>query len=299
MPAPIIYNADSLRTMQRTFSASFMDGLQGKTKNTYEPFVQRVQMSTKTVELPMLEEISGLREWIGDRQFDTFKARGYSMTAKKFERSLEISREDVEDDNLGLHVGRFSALGGKVQMWPDQEVWKLVEAGETELGYDGVAFFSASHPENGGTASNLSGAGNPPWYLFDASQGVKPIIWGERTAPEFVSKQSPSDESVFLRDTLQYGVRVRGVAKPGLWQLAYKSKAALDATAFDAAVTSMMQRKNDVGESLGVTPTHLVVPASLRVAARTIVNTEKLASGADNPNYKSIEVVVCHRLSNT
>ena len=296
---PAIINPDQIRTWGRSYSAAFKDGLQGKTKNSYEALTMRFPMSTGVVELPMVEDILGLRKWTGDRQFQEMKARGYQMVADVFEDSIQIGRKFVEDDNMGLFTKRFEALGRKVTEWPDAQVWAKIEAGETDKGYDGTAYFSASHAENGTTAANLSGSGSPAWYLFDCSQVEKPMLWGDYIAPEFVANDKPDSESVFLKDMYQYGVRARAGVQYGLWQMAYKSKATLDATAFDAAVTAMMQRKNDKGETLGITPTHLVVSTSNRAAGRGIVNVEKLASGADNPNYKSVELIVCSRLSNT
>lgn len=296
---PAIINPDKIRTWGRTYSAAFRDGLIGKTRNSFEPLTMRFRMTNGIVELPMVEDILGLRKWTGDRQFQQMKARGYQMVAETFEDSIEIGRKYVEDDNMGLFTRRFTGLGRKTQEWPDKQIFEKLEAGETDKGYDDVAFFSASHPENNSTASNLSGAGNPAWYLFDCSHEEKPMIWGDYIDPEFVANDKPDSECVFLKDVYQYGVRARAGVQFGLWQLAYKSKATLDATNLDAAVTTMMQRKNDKGESLGVMPTHLFVPASLRSKGRDIINVEKLASGADNPNYKSLELVVCHRLSNT
>jgi phage major head subunit gpT-like protein len=298
MASPIIINQDVLQTMKRSYSAAFKNGLIGRVRNSYEPFVTKVPMASKVVEIPMLLDLTGLREWVGERIVDNFEARGFTMTAKKYEKTVGIDREHVEDDGYMLFSGRFESLGRKVQEFPDQLVWALIEAGETGLCYDDKAFFATDHPENGTTAANLSGSGSPAWYLFDASQVERPIILGDRTAPEFVAYEDPSDASVFDSDKYKYGVRVRKGTQYGMWQCAYKSKATLDATNFDAAVTTMMQRKNDKGESLGIAPTHLVVPASLRAAARGIINVEKLAGGADNPNYKSVDLVICHRLAN-
>lgn len=298
MASPVIINQDVLQTMKRSYTAAFKNGLIGRVRNTYQPLVTEVPMASKVVEIPMLLDLSGLREWVGDRVVDNFEARGFTMTAKKYEKTVAIDREHVEDDSYMLFSGRFEALGRKVQEFPDSLVWALIEAGEVGLCYDETPFFSASHPENGTVASNLSGAGQPPWYLFDASQIEKPIILGTRTQPELVGYEDPKDPSVFDSDMYKYGVRVRKGVQYGMWQCAYKSKATLDATALDAAVTTMMQRKNDKGESLGIAPTHLVVPASLRAKGRDLIEVETLTGGAKNPLFRSLELVVCHRLAN-
>ena len=78
----------------------------------------------------------------------------------------------------------------------------------------------------------------------------------------------------------------------GFWQQAWKSKAALNAAAFDAAWAAMASFKADGGRPLGIKPTHLLVPPALRAAANEVVMVERLASGASNANYKAVEVVV-------
>jgi phage major head subunit gpT-like protein len=50
------------------------------------------------------------------------------------------------------------------------------------------------------------------WYLIDRSFGLMPIVWQLRKAPEIQTRTADTDEPVFTRDALQWGVRARGVA---------------------------------------------------------------------------------------
>lgn len=50
------------------------------------------------------------------------------------------------------------------------------------------------------------------WYLIDRSFGLMPIAWQLRQAPQIQTRTADSDEPVFTRDALQWGVRARGVA---------------------------------------------------------------------------------------
>jgi len=54
----------------------------------------------------------------------------------------------------------------------------------------------------------------------------------------------------------------------------------------------MMSLKSDEGRPLGIRPNLLLCGPSNRAAARSLIDTEKLASGADNPNFKEVEVLV-------
>ena len=59
------------------------------------------------------------------------------------------------------------------------------------------------------------------WILLDTTKAIKPFVWQERRAPEFVSQTEPTSDTVFLREEYLYGASARGNAGFGLWQLAY------------------------------------------------------------------------------
>jgi len=67
-------------------------------------------------------------------------------------------------------------------------------------------------------------AGNDDmWFLLDVSKPIKPLIFQQRKRPEFVAKDRPDDDTVFMKKEYLYGVDSRDNAGYGLWQLAYGS----------------------------------------------------------------------------
>ncbi len=70
------------------------------------------------------------------------------------------------------------------------------------------------------------------------------------------------------------------------------SRQPLSATSFNSAMTAMMNTKADGGRPLGIKPSVLVVPPSLRAAAIEIVKNERLANGASNPNFGVVDMIV-------
>lgn len=286
-----------LQTLNRSFSAAFNQSLIGEDPNVMLQFATRINMSTNVVEIAMAKNVPGMRLWEGDRHHHGVAAHGFYLRADKYELTIEIPREDVEDDNLGIHMARFGDLTRQVRQHPDDLLAALIEAGETGLAYDAVAFFSASHQENGASASNLLGSGSPPWYLLCNNGSGKPFLYGSRTAPELVSKTSPTDDNVFDRDAYVYGARVREGVQYGLWQAAVKSKAALDETNFNAAMEAMMARKDDTGRSLGLRPTHIMIPTSLYAEARALFAMPTTSSGGANPLYNEVQIIVNQRLA--
>lgn len=294
-----IITGTQLQTLNRSFSAAFNDALTGEDPAQLLRFAESINMPTNVVELSIAKNVPGMRLWEGDRVINGVAAHGFYLAAAKYELTIEVPRQDVEDDNLGIHMGRFNQLVRQVRQHPDDLLTDLIEAGETGLAYDEVAFFSASHLEQGASVSNLLGSGSVPWYVLCQSGAGKPFVYGRRTGPEFVAKTNPTDDNVFDRDAYVWGARTREGVQYGLWQAAIKNKNALDATNFNAAAEAMMARKDDQGRSLMLRPTHVLVPTNLYAEARALFMMPTLSGGAANPNYQEVEVIVSPRLSLT
>src|SRR5690606_22020099 len=281
------------------FSKAFQDALTN-TPTDWEKVATRVPSSSASNTYGWLGQFPALREWVGDRVLKDMAAQAYQIQNKLYEGTVAVKRTDIEDDNVGVYTPLFSEMGRAVRAHADQLVFGLLAAGETTTCYDGQNFFDTDHPvypnvDGTGTptlVSNLQAGTGPAWYLLDTSRALKPLIFQERTTPELEALTSTKDEMVFMSDTYRYGVRYRCNAGFGFWQLAYKSNAALDADNFNAAMAAMMQIKADGGRPLGVKPTTLVVPPSLRADAMALIEAQLTTGGASNPNYKAVEVIV-------
>lgn len=57
------------------------------------------------------------------------------------------------------------------------------------------------------------------WYLADVSRPIKPLVFQQRKAPEFVSRTDLASDSVFHQNTFEFGVDSRGAAGYSLWFL--------------------------------------------------------------------------------
>jgi phage major head subunit gpT-like protein len=295
---PIITPA-LITSLRVGFSKAFQDALTD-TPTDWAKVATRVPSSSASNTYGWLNQFPTLREWVGDRVIKDMAAQAYQVVNKLYEGTVSVKRTDIEDDNVGVYTPLFSEMGRAAAAHPDQLVFDLLKNAHTINCYDGQYFFDTDHPvypnvDGTGTAvqvSNVQSGTGDAWYLLDTSRALKPLIFQERTQPELETLTSTQDESVFMRDEYRYGIRYRCNAGLGFWQLAYKSKATLDATNFNAAMTAMMSFKADGGRPLGVRPTVLVVPPSLRAAAIEIVKNERLANGASNPNFGVVDLIV-------
>jgi phage major head subunit gpT-like protein len=123
------------------------------------PFYPRiatvVQSTGADEEYGALGNMPGMREWIGERQFQRLRGTKFTIANRTWESSIIIEREDIEDARLLKYEPAFQALGAEATYHPDELMFELLIAGETELCLDGQAFFDTDHSwGDSGTQSN-------------------------------------------------------------------------------------------------------------------------------------------------
>ena len=247
-----------------------------------------------------------MREWLGERQIRQLEASNYLVTNRKFEATIAVQRDDIEDDQLGIYGNQARMAGYSAGQFPDELVFGLLANGFARTCHDGQFFFDTDHPVGDAQVSNKmtkalsidtyaaarASVGTayvkmlemkdpdgrplnimpdtlcvPPalkaealvlynashfkdeqpnpykgmfepvcdtrltsataWFLLDCGKPLKPLIYQERSKPEF-SEQTASmgrnvPDSVFMQDEFRYGVRCRAEAAFGHWQTAYGS----------------------------------------------------------------------------
>ena len=286
------------------WKADFQGGIDGA-DTQWNKIATVVKSTTKSNTYGWLGKFPMLREWVGERVIKNMQAHGYSITNKKYESTVGVERDDIDDDEVGIYSPLFSEMGRAVEVQPDQLCFGLLAAGNSTVCYDGQNFFDTDHPvypkaDGTGTAEMVSnwddnsGSGDA-WYLLDTSRAIKPILFQERRKPNLVSMTNLDDEKVFMEDIFRFGVDCRRNVGFSFWQLAYGSRKTLNADNLWAAISAMRAFKADGGEKLGIKPTVLVVPASMEKAATRLLERE-LDSNSSNELKGRLELVVADYL---
>lgn len=287
----MIVNQAALTGIYKSFNTLFNETLE-TTQTLGERVAMLVPSAGASIDYKWLGTFPMLREWIGERQIKNLTAFEYSVKNKDFEGTVEVDRNDVEDDQIGVYRPIIQGLASNAKLHPDYLIFQLLKNAISQVCYDGQYFFDTDHPVAGASVSNYGGGSGTLWYLLDVSKPIKPLIFQNRRAPAFVSKDQLTDENVFMKKKFLYGVDYRGNAGYGLWQLGYASKQTLDATNYEAGRAAMMSFKSDEGTPLNITPQLLVVPPTLEGAANTLIKTQVNAAGASNPWFNTAEVLV-------
>lgn len=287
----MIVNQQNLSGIYRSFSTLFNQAFAGAAPQ-WPTVAMEVPSVGRSMDYKWLGNFPQMREWIGDRVVKDLSGFHYELANKSFESTIEVDRDDIEDDQVGIYTPMVQGLASAASQHPDVLVFALLKAGFATLCYDGQYFFDSDHPVGSTGVSNTGGGSGAPWYLLDLSRPIKPLILQRRKRPQFVAMDRPDDEQAFMRKKYRYGVDDRKNVGFGLWQLAYGSKQTLDATAYAAARAAMMSFKNEDGVPLGIVSTHLVVGPTLESAGKMILEVQNDAAGAGNPWFNTARLLV-------
>lgn len=282
----MIINAEALARVYTAFTAVFNNAFQA-TATWYEQMAMTVPAKTRIMDYKFLLDFPTVREWIGDRQISSLEPKAYQVETKDWEATIEIERNDVEDEQLGLYNPIIAAMAEEAKRHPEKLIADLLKNGGTSVCYDGQYFFDIDHPVGTRLVANLDSGGNTPWYILDKSRAIKPFIFQLRRGVQLVRMDRPDDENVFLRKKFRYGVDYRGTAAYGLWQTAYCSTQELNATNYASARAAMMSLANVDGVPLGIRPNLLIVPPALEAKAREILNAQFVIGSSSVGGSKS------------
>lgn len=291
----MILNQTNLRNLFVGYRAAFQNAFAGITPD-FQRFVMTVPSVNSAEQYGWLGNSTQFREWLGDRVIQNLAVHDYTIKNRSFENTVGVPRESIEDDSYGLFTPLMAQLGQDSANHPAGLVYELLANGFNRPCYDKQYFFDTDHPVTNAqgaevSVSNFQGGTGTPWFLVDDTRIMKPLILQKRKEYNFVALDGEKDENVFMRREYVYGTDARLNVGFGLWQLAYASRQPLNADNFNDALAAMQQLTGDRGKKLGIRPSLLVVPPTLRSQALTLVKAETIES-TTNINRDAVDVLV-------
>jgi len=244
-----------------------------------------------------------MRKWMGDKVIKALEAFKYTVVNNDWEATVEVDRNDIEDDNIGIYAPQAQMAGFSARQLPDEIVSDLKNNAFTNTCYDGQYFYDSDHTVAGASVSNLGTAAlsaataalaaasygaartaimsvkddegrplgllpdtlevppaleitgkrlvemerladdspnpykgtaklvvNPrltsttAWFLHCTSMPVKPFVYQERKAPNFVEQTDAQTDNVFMRKKFRFGAEARAAGGYAFWQMSYGNK---------------------------------------------------------------------------
>jgi len=144
-----------LESLHTEFSRKFQEG-RGQAKVWSGSIVTEIPSNTKTTIHGFIEAAIKLRKWDGPRVSQNLKAKYHEIPNVSYEGTLELDRDDIEDDNLGLFQSAIvPQFGVAVAKHLDRRLAKLMQD-NTELAFDGLPLFDNTHLCGANAYDNLA-----------------------------------------------------------------------------------------------------------------------------------------------
>lgn len=151
----MIINNTTLESLRTTLSLAFQKGYD-QAPTFADKIARQVGSNTKISTYSWMDMLPKMREWVGPRQYNNLIERAQQVTNKDYESSVEVSRNDIEDDNLGNYGIRTSLLGRSARKHKDYLLRDVIVAATSTVCFDGQFFFDTDHPvdmENSGAGT--------------------------------------------------------------------------------------------------------------------------------------------------
>ena len=154
----MIVNASTLIAAQKSFSAIFMESMMGATSR-WAKRAAEIPMTTRTQNINWLGRAPAMSEWIDSKRSEQLRGFDFALATKDWESTIEVDRNDIEDDMLGLYRPAIQMLGIRAMQFPDKRLSQIRVA--NGLCYDGQNLYDTDHAEgdSGAQSNKLTGTG--------------------------------------------------------------------------------------------------------------------------------------------
>lgn len=135
---------------------NFMRGFEG-VESIYDKVCMTVKSDKDEEKYPFLGATAGLSEWTDERQHKDVAEYSFTIVNKKYEDTISIKREALEDNQYQSYFLQALNMGSEVKRSYDVLFAAHVEAATSTNAYDGQYFFDTDHSsKNSGTQSNYN-----------------------------------------------------------------------------------------------------------------------------------------------
>lgn len=149
----MIVNASTLKAIFVNLKTTFNNAF-AAAPSQWQEVAMLVPSTGKQNDYSWLSNFPRMRKWIGEKAVKALAASKYTIVNDDFEATVEVDRNDIEDDTIGIYKPQAEMAGHSAKQLPDEIVFELANLGFTSQCYDGQYFFDTDHPVNGQSVSN-------------------------------------------------------------------------------------------------------------------------------------------------
>ena len=149
----MLVNKQNVKSIFINLKATFQKAF-AQTPSDWQKVAMVVPSTGSQNDYSWLSRFPKMREWIGEKVIKSLAAFNYTIQNKDWEATVEVDRNDIEDDQLLGYAQQAQAAGQSAAELPADIVFALLSDGFKNLCYDGQFFFDSDHPVNGASVSN-------------------------------------------------------------------------------------------------------------------------------------------------
>lgn len=125
---------------------------------TWQATAMEVPSTSSGENYAWLSRFPKMRKWVGEKQIKALAAGNYYKKNEDWETTIEVDRNDIEDDSLGIYNTQALGAGESAGELRDIIVDSLKNGAFTNLCMDGQYFYDTDHPltTSDGVASSVS-----------------------------------------------------------------------------------------------------------------------------------------------
>lgn len=145
-----------------------------------------------------LSRFPRMKKWIGEKTLKALKAFKYTIVNDDWEATVEVDRNDIEDDNIGIYAPQAQEAGFSAKQLPDEIDADLKNNAFANPCYDGQYFYDTDHPVAGASVSNKGTAA-----LSAATQAAALASYGAARTAIMTVKDDEGRPLGLIPDTLE------------------------------------------------------------------------------------------------
>ncbi len=153
-PGSSIVNGGMLAAAWANFRVLFKKSFAEFGGDLASVFANEINSTTAEEVYRFMKQLCPMERFKGERKFQELAAAGFTLRNEVYSNGLQISIDDINDDKLDLVKPQVQMLAQQAALLWNMLMAALLDAGITDVGFDGVAYFHATHPLKAGTQRN-------------------------------------------------------------------------------------------------------------------------------------------------
>lgn len=149
----MIVNRENLANLFISLKTTFNNAF-GAAPTVWPKIAMKVPSTTGQNDYAWLSKFPMMAKWIGDKNVKSLEASKYTIKNDDFEATVEVDRNDIDDDNLGIYGPQAQMAGESSAQLPDEIVMGLVNGAFTTECFDGQFFCDTDHVVAKASVSN-------------------------------------------------------------------------------------------------------------------------------------------------